>query len=83
MFGARLLHSSQDLTLLSSLFTLLTSFSGLSDSKYIFVSSAKRKKFSFLDEQGKSFMYTRNNRGPRTDPCGAPQAILLVDDDYH
>ena len=80
MFSASLLQSSQDLTSLNSLFALLTSFFELPDSKCIFVSSAKRKKLSFLDERGKSFMYTRNNRGPKTDPCGAPQVMLLVDD---
>ena len=28
-----------------------------------------------------SFMYKRNKRGPKIEPCGTPHAILLLDDD--
>ena len=39
------------------------------------VSSAKRKKFNFVEEYWISFIYIRNKRGPRTEPCGTPQSM--------
>ena len=42
IFNASLLASSHFLTFLSSLFTTVSSLLRLSDSKYMFVSSAKR-----------------------------------------
>ena len=36
------------------------------------VSSAKRVKLHLLVILGKSFMYIKNNTGPKTEPCGTP-----------
>ena len=43
------------------------------------VSSAKRP---IVDEttRGKLLMYTKNNRGPKTDPCGSPDVIWATED---
>ena len=48
IFNASLLASSHFLTFLMSLFTTFSSLLRLSDSKYMFVSSAKRHKVSLL-----------------------------------
>ena len=40
---------------------------------YRLVSSANRWNVSKLEVLGKSFSYNKNKRGPRIDPCGAPQ----------
>ena len=47
----------------------------------MFVSSAKRKKDNLLDMFGKSFMYNKKSRGPRTEPCGTPQEIDNVSEE--
>ena len=44
------------------------------------MSSAKKMDFMFFVDKGKSFMYIRNKRGPRTEPCGTPMLISLVSD---
>ena len=31
-------------------------------------------------EELKSFIYKRNNKGPKTEPCGTPHAIELISD---
>ena len=41
------------------------------------MSSAKRKKVSFFEMFGRSFMYIRNKREPNTDPCGTPHVTVL------
>ena len=41
----------------------------------IFVSSAKRTKWPKTDDLTISLMYNKNNRGPKTDPCGTPYFI--------
>ena len=41
------------------------------------VSSAKRiREESAFTILGGSLIYTRNSKGPRTDPCGTPSLIL-------
>ena len=37
-----------------------------------FVSSAKSCIFEFFIDRLKSFMYMRNNEGPKMEPCGTP-----------
>ena len=39
------------------------------------VSSAYILQLNLLLDFGKSFIYYINNKGPRTDPCGAPMFI--------
>ena len=39
------------------------------------VSSANKMTSECFRHDGKSFMYIRNSRGPRTEPCGTPQSI--------
>ena len=39
------------------------------------VSSAKRVKLLLLVILGKSFMYIKNNTGPKTETCGTPHLI--------
>ena len=34
------------------------------------------RRLGFEDEYGKSFMYIRKRRGPRTEPCGTSQVTL-------
>ncbi|KAH3801162.1 hypothetical protein DPMN_154808 [Dreissena polymorpha] len=38
------------------------------------VSSAKRRTWDVIRE-GRSVIYKRKRRGPRTDPCGTPEVI--------
>ena len=45
------------------------------------VSSAKRKKFNFLETVGRSLMKIRNNNGPRTEPCGTPHVISKISEE--
>ena len=45
------------------------------------VSSANSKSCRDLQENGKSSIYIRNNRGPRIDPCGTVQFILCQEED--
>ena len=44
----------------------------------MFVSSANKKNVSFFETFARSFMYGKNKRGPRTEPCGTPQLISKV-----
>lgn len=30
--------------------------------------------------EGKSFMYNKNNNGPKVDPCGTPTVMIKVSD---
>ena len=39
------------------------------------VSSALEINLNNFVDSGKSLMYTRNNRGPKMDPCGTPVVI--------
>ena len=43
--------------------------------QYILVSSANKWKQSNFEVLGRSLMYSKNNRGPRTDPWSIPQVI--------
>ena len=44
----------------------------------MFVSSANKKNVSFFETFARSFMYSKNKRGPRTEPCGTPHLISKV-----
>ena len=46
----------------------------------ILVSSANILGEALSRQLGKSFMYIKNNRGPKLLPCGTPQVILAVSD---
>ena len=43
-----------------------------------FASSAKRCIFEFFIDRIKLFMYLRNNRGPRMEPCGILYLIVFI-----
>ena len=46
----------------------------------ILVSSANILGEALSRQLGKSFMYIKNNRGPKLLTCGTPQVILAVSD---
>ena len=43
-------------------------------------SSANKLNLKKSEHKWKSFTYIRNNKGPRTDPCGTPQATVHSQD---
>ena len=45
-----------------------------------FASSAKWCIFDFFIGPFKSFMYMRNNKGPKMDPCGTPYLMVWISD---
>ena len=45
-----------------------------------FVSSAKWCIFEFFIDRLKSFMYMRNNKGPKMEPCGTPYLMAWISD---
>ena len=78
-FKDSLFALSQLFTCLSSWFTIsLMTCSSLCDRKL--VSSAKRWNFNNFETLCISFMYIKNNNGPRTLPCGTPHFIVRVAD---
>ena len=60
--------------LLRSVLRISAAASGLSTIIYRLVSSAKSRMFDRISVT-MSFMYSRNNRGPKMDPCGMPALI--------
>jgi hypothetical protein len=46
----------------------------------LLVSSANILGQALPRQLGKSFMYIKNNRGPKLLPCGTPQVIIAVSD---
>ena len=42
------------------------------------VSSANRTGINFVNISPRSFMYAKNNKGPKIDPCGTPHVISSV-----
>ena len=46
------------------------------------LSSANILHVAFERHEGKSLLNNRNNKGPRTDPCGTPVFISLGDDNW-
>ena len=47
----------------------------------MFVSSANRKKINLSEIFGRSFIYRRNKRGPRTDPWGTPHVMFRISEE--
>ena len=45
------------------------------------VSSANKIEKSAHDTEKISFMYSKNNNGPKIEPCGTPQVICFISDD--
>ena len=45
-----------------------------------FVSSPKWCIFKFFIDQLKSFIYIRNNNGPKMDSCGTPYLMVWISD---
>ena len=43
-------------------------------------SSANKWKSRRSEQRLKSFMYNKNNKGPKTDPWGTPQDIVCLSD---
>ena len=41
--------------------------------KYMVVSSANILILQLFTHSGRSLVYTRNNKGPRAEPCGTPE----------
>ena len=46
----------------------------------MFVSSANNFGTAVLNAFEMSFIYIRNRRGPRTEPCGTPRSTVFYDD---
>mgnify|MGYP001595851294 CR=1 FL=1 len=44
------------------------------------VSSAKSRTLELETYSGRSLMYIRKSKGPRTEPCGTPDATAMVSD---
>jgi hypothetical protein len=68
-----------------SVFRFLTMFLFLFCSLFLIeyrrlVSSAKCRTVECLMQVWRSFIYIKNNRGPKTDPCGTP-CLVYVDSD--
>ena len=76
MFNTNLLALSRVTSFFNSLLTVFSEISKLLHSKKIFVTSANEKNFNLLEILGKSFTYSKNNKGPSTDPCGTPRDIF-------
>ena len=80
MFNDNLFAASQITILFNSSFTLcVSSFKFFPDTSEL-VSSANNIENMIEDTLAISLMYKRNNRGPRTDPCGTPQEIFWKSD---
>ena len=65
-----------------TLFSLDWTVFKLSPDINMFVSSANSTIFDSKTFNGKSFMYNKNNIGPRVEPCGTPCVISLVVETY-
>ena len=48
--------------------------------KYIVVSSANRRGLQFDRQFGRSFIYNKNNKGPKTLPWGTPHVMGKAED---
>ena len=76
IFKESLLALNQFASFLSSSFLVSKNFSIFESEINKFVSSAKIIGVSLLELLKRSFIYMRNNSGPRMEPCGTPQIIL-------
>jgi hypothetical protein len=68
MFNESLFNLNQFDILFNSILIRLSSIRGSSCEKIILVSSAKIMKFELGEQVGRSLIYNKNKRGPRTDP---------------
>ncbi len=73
VFNDILFALNQQDSVFNSLLTVVIRLGSEVPDAYTVESSAKSIALRLSNEFGKSFMYTRNNKGPRTDPCGTPQ----------
>jgi hypothetical protein len=76
-FFKKLIDNTFDLNHLSTIMrlalSLFSKISGLLSMTIRLVSSAKRiDKAESAVAWGRSLMYNKNNRGPKTEPCGTP-----------
>ena len=67
-----MLTANQSYTLASSLFMLIRETDGIRIVLLRVVSSAYKIKLKYSVQLGMSFIYIRNNKGPRIEPCGTP-----------
>ena len=72
IFRDNLLTANQSYTLASSLFMLIRETDGIRIVLLRVVSSAYKIKLKYSVQLGMSFIYIRNNKGPRIEPCGTP-----------
>ena len=80
-FKDNLFSSSQSTTFIISSFMVLMRSSGSFPDRNIFESSANNRENIFLDTLLKSLIYSKNNKGPRIEPCGTPNKTLSLQDD--
>ncbi len=77
-----LFANNQSKTLLHSFFMTVRQLFRLSDLYVVVESSAYCRKCKILELFFISFTYSKNNQGPRIEPCGTPIFTLLVGDLY-
>ena len=75
-----LLESSQSTILSNSPFIILISWLALRPLKKTLVSSANNMGYTIFDIQAISLIYSKNNNGPRIEPCGTPHVTVLFVD---
>ena len=77
VFKVSLLALNQSMTFIISVFIVLTRSLGSSPDIERFESSANKILNKTLETFARSLMYKRKRSGPKIDPCGIPQVILL------
>ena len=73
ILSANLLDFIHSATAFSSWFNFTSRSFRFLQEQYMLVSSANKWKVSNFEALGKSLIYNKNNKGPRTDPWGTPQ----------
>lgn len=73
ILSANLLDFIHSATAYSSWFNLSSRSLGFLQERYMLVSSANKWKKSNFEAIGKSLIYNKDSKGPRTDPWGTPE----------
>ena len=76
VFNGILFALNQQDSVFNSLLTVVIRLGSEVPDTYTVKWSAKIIALRMSNEFGKSFMYTRNNKGPRTHPCGTLQVTV-------
>ena len=79
-FSDSLFILNHSITFVISVFINLIRSSGFFPDRNIFESSAKNRENITSETFARSFIYNRNSKGPKMDPCGTPYVIVLCED---